>query len=231
MVFTQDGRYYFHDTVEGYSKWRPPEHLLEYLLEMPPEKLANLFNRDEEYVVEQFGEIEMLSEEDYIVPSESESEEPDIPPETTTTKSDTIKKMTQEEQLAAVEGFKEMLLDSNIDAFQQWSTISSSLSEDPRFQAVQSEKERRAIFESMCPQLAEKSRAARKQRMETAERSWKSILEDLTLVSAPSTWTEFSRHVKREAWYKLLDQKRMEREYRERLKDLSARSRVYQIPK
>ncbi|PJF17559.1 hypothetical protein PSACC_02673 [Paramicrosporidium saccamoebae] len=275
------GKYFFHDTVEGCSKYQPPEHLLEYLLELAPEKLDSLFDPDKEYILDgETFQTEYLSEEDYIVPSDEDTVLDEMAPrdgsgglnEMTPREESTmldkmaprdestafdemsprdkeiqdptsqarqierpvktlVKKLNAEEHQAAVENYNQMLMDSNIDPFQSWDIISNKLSSDPRFSGISNAKERRSLFDAACPALAEGTRERRRQRLEAAEDAWKAALEGLTLATAPTTWTEYSRHIRQEEWFRLLDSKKMEREYRDRLRDLVDRSRVYQIPR
>jgi hypothetical protein len=241
LVFTADGKYFFHDTVEGCSKYQPPEHLLEYLLELAPEKLDSLFDPEKEYVLDgETFQTEYLSEEDYIVPSDEALEEIIEEKDTlepaeqlvlTHQVKAGVKKLNAEEYQTATENYNQMLMDSEIDPFQSWNSILSKLSSDPRFNEIPSAKERRALFDAACPALAERARERRRQRLDTAEDAWRTALDGLTLATAPTTWTEYSRHIRQEEWFRLLDSKKMEREYRDRLRDLVERSRVYQIPR
>lgn len=242
--------------MEGCSKYQPPDHLLEYLLELAPEKLDSLFDPEKEYVLDgETFQTEYLSEEDYTVPSDEELEEmmgeedvqeptgPKRPSEPTkqdepTEQKETahqvkthVKKLNADEYRMATENYNQMLMDSDIDPFQSWDVISLKLSSDPRFNEIPSAKERRILFDVACPALAERARERRRQRLDTAEDAWRTALDGLTLATAPTTWTEYSRHIRQEEWFRLLDSKKMEREYRDRLRDLVERSRVYQIPR
>lgn len=244
LVFTQHGRYFFYDTVDKCSKWRAPEHLLGYLADLPEARRALLFDPtssfepetvpapqeweeptseyEEDYVVEEAplggggGEGELVAEETSCAP------EPSARPHWT----------SREEHASAIGGFRELLLQTpEVDPFMAWSTLSTRLAADARWQAIPTDRERKALFDELCPQLAERARHQRRQRMEEAAAAWNETLAQLTLASAPPTWVEFSRTVRGQPWFRLMDGKQMEKEYRARLAHLRTRSIVYQIPK
>lgn len=247
--------------------WRPPPHLLEYLQELPPGRLEDLFNPETPWEVEElakggFSEQEPDEDEpdedepDYIC---TDDDEPDREPvlaevlEAQPTSDSTAKEPSPpslaasrladparprrpppdpEVQQRAAEAFKQIFLDLNdLDPFASWDSIRERASADPRFQAIPTERERKALFESLCPVLAERARRNREARKLEAEQQWDEILGQLTLARAPATWTEFSRSIKKQDFYRLLDTKVMERQYRDRVAHLRSRSTVYQIPK
>lgn len=229
------------------AKWRPPEHLLEYLLELPPDQLALLFDPHAEYSLKVVDAVlYSSSEEDYIV-SEREDEQEEqvspeystpIPPENTVNTATVPPQVSKEPRMdpeahrIAVEAFGVMLRErEDLDPFQSWEMLKQHLSKDPRFQAIPTDRERKSIFDSICPELAERARKAREGQQAAAKATWKEILRTLMLANTPATWTEFSRRVKKEPWYRHLDPKAMEKEYRARLIELRDRSIVYQIPK
>lgn len=256
LVFTTQGRYFFFDTVEGDSVWRPPSHLLEYLQELPPSRLEDLFDPEAPWEVDGGQEPEE-DEPDYIC-TDNDGPDRDLDPAEAleaqlTTDDDTPKAPSPpslatprlpdparprrpppdpEAQQRAAEAFKQIFLDlEDLDPFASWDSIRERAAADPRFQAIPTERERKALFESLCPVLAERARKIRERRKLEAEQQWDEILGQLTLARAPATWTEFSRSIKKQAFYRLLDTKAMERQYRERVAHLRSRSTVYQIPK
>lgn len=262
LVFTTHGRYFFFDTVEGGSVWRPPSHLLEYLQELPPSRLENLFDSETLWKVEglagegfhgELDEQELADEPDYICPSDNDQDresdsiealEPQHASEgaltepslTTARPPDPAKPRRPppdpEAQQRAIEAFKQIFLDlEDLDPFASWDSIRERAAADLRFQGIPTERERKALFESLCPVLAERARKIREARKLEAEQQWDEILSQLTLARAPATWTEFSRGIKKQPFYRLLDPKIMERQYRDRVAHLRARSTVYQIPK
>lgn len=234
---------------------KAPEALCEYLVGLSKERLQRLYDRDADYdpyeagvgnLAQEEGEEEEEEEEDNVEGQDEETtndleqepinysdEEDYIVEEDDYNQKVEIKRprMAPEEHSIAVEKFKEMLLErEDLDPFKAWESISTQLSGDPRFQAIATDKERRSLFESLCPELAGRARIAREKLQSQAEEEWKDTLERLTLAHAPATWTEYSRRIRKETWYKLLNPKKMEKEYRARLSELRTRSMVYQIP-
>jgi hypothetical protein len=237
LVFTKLGRYYFHDTVEGLAKWQPPEHLLEYLLDMPHERRDLLFNPHREYIIEEAFEASP-SEDEYIVEEEEEEQneeeekdggetEPVYQPPTSLREP----RQDPEGHRVAVESFRQFLLSSQLDPFQSWDNIKQTLSADPSYHGIRTERERKLIFDSVCPILVERFRKIRDAKREKAEQQWQETLCALTLVKAPITWTEYNRQIRKESFYQLLNPKAMEKQYRVRLAELRSQSTVYQIPR
>lgn len=132
---------------------------------------------------------------------------------------------------AAVAAFTAMLRERAIDPFQPWDRIAEGLRDEPAFATVGSAKERAALFAALCPELVEGARAGRQARLKEAQEAWAAKLASLTdAARLPATWTEFSRTLKRTApWFKLLEPKTMEREYRARLQELRTRAIVYNV--
>lgn len=260
LVFTRKGRYFFYDSVDECSHWSPPDHLLEYLLDLSAEKLALLFNPFEEYIVEQpqyandYHDMEGQSqdeyeyEDDYDYGYEAETEtkslheedsgQPRSSEQSTSVRFEGTPRVKNvrplkhiEEHQVAIENFKQMLIEKkDLDPFQSWEKLAALFHLDPRFQAIKTEKEQRSIFDSICPQLAEIARRLRESKQALAIESWKERLDKLTLALAPGTWTEFSKQLKKEPWFRHLNPKTMEKEYRNRVSELRTRSLVYQIP-
>lgn len=216
-----------------------PQYAQDHVMEEEEEEPDYVVETESEHE----GELVVEREGDYkgelVVETESSHEEADPLASNEGSSSVVAERMSAagtkrdpEEHQLAVENFRQLLLDrEDLDPFQAWERLSSSLAADSRFQAIRSERERRTIFESICPQLAERARKKREAQHLQATEAWKGILERLTLAHAPATWTEFSRHVKKEPWFRLLNPKTLEREYRTRLAELRTRSAVYQIPK
>lgn len=257
LVFTQSGRYFFHDTVDRCSKWRAPEHLLEYLADLSEERRALLFDPKSNFEPETVSELQEHEEsppidyeEDYIVeeassPGEVDEDQEDyilreekMPTEEASVSAQPLSSKksqhwsSREEHVLAINRFKDILLNTpNIDPFMSWSALTAQLSSDARWQAIPTDRERKSLFDELCPQLAERARQQRHQQMEEAINAWNETLVHLTLTTAPPTWVEFNRTIKAQPWFKLMDARRMEKEYRSRLAYLRTRSIVYQIPK
>lgn len=253
LVFTRSGRYFFHDTVDRYSKWRAPDHLLEYLASLSEERRALLFDPKSNFEPETVSELQeheepsIEYEEDYIVEEASSDgdsggdqedyivEDETIPIGEASTSAQPSPKpqwSSKEEHTLAITRFRDLLLNTpKVDPFMPWSILSAQLSTDARWQAIPTDRERKALFDGLCPQLAERARQQRRQQMEEATTAWSETLAHLTLATAPPTWVEFSRTIKSKPWFKLMDAKLMEKEYRSRLAYLRTRSIVYQIPK
>lgn len=119
----------------------------------------------------------------------------------------------------------------NIDPFRPWSETSKELEAEPDFHAIASAKERESLFAVLCPELAERVRLERQQKLQEAQDAWKDLLGTMTdAKKLPATWTEYSRHLKKTAlWYKLLDAKEMEVQYRAKLKELRERAITYNV--
>lgn len=237
--------------------WTPPRHLLHYIQDLPAERVEALFDphaapedtdgdecehaeHDEDYEVEAEAEADRERDKDYEVEAEAEAEKgrnENVSAQNRQTERGALdgeerQKRGAAEQLEAAARFEEMLREkSTLNPFQDWATIRTTLAGDARFEGVRSEKARIAIFDRMCPELAERARSMRRQQVAAAEAAWAACLADLRWATAPATWTEFSRTVRKHPWFRHLDGKRMEKEYRAHLASLRDRSIVYQIPK
>ena len=147
-------------------------------------------------------------------------------------KTSTRSKPPSEEHTRAVEAFKEMLLESpHVSPYKDWSEIEVHLQDDPRFTAIAGKKERMAIFDTVCPILAEHHAKTRSQRHIAAQESWERVLEAVGQAVQPGrvdpSWTELSRAIRREPWFRLLDSKQMERQLRDRIAKERQRKRIF----
>ena len=237
LVFTRSGKYFFHDTIEKISKWKPSENLFEYLQQLPNDKIQSLFDPENEYVPEDENserdeDLEKVCEEYFEGKDGLEKDGSMEVHQARQNKAKTEKIWSsKKEHEQAIENFKSLLRNFNFDPFSSWSDICMQLAEEPLYQAIPTDKERKSIFDDLCPELTKLARNRRMGQIDEAQRSWKNLLHNLTLYTASSSWVEFSRGIKKECWYKLLDNKMMEKEYRARLDDLRTRNIIYQIPK
>jgi hypothetical protein len=87
------------------------------------------------------------------------------------------------------------------------------------------------LFAVLCPELAERVRSVRQQKLQEAQDAWKGLLGTMTdAKKLPATWTEYSRQLKKTApWFKLLDAKVMEVQYRAKLKELREQAITYNV--
>jgi hypothetical protein len=118
-----------------------------------------------------------------------------------------------------------------LDPFKPWEThLAPLLASHPDFQAIPTAKERAQLFASISTELAEKSREERKAKLLEAKETWISIVNSITdLKGVPQTWTEYSKAIRGKDWYKLLDPKIMEKEWRSRINELKARQVSYNV--
>lgn len=138
---------------------------------------------------------------------------------------------TEEEKKAKALEFTNMLLDKCIDPFRPWVQIIEELKAEPAFLAVASAKDREALFLLASPELAERTRQNRRGHLEKAKEEWAATLAAMTdLAKLPPTWTEYSRQLRKAApWFRLLDAREMEKQYRVKLKHLKDVAVTYNV--
>lgn len=255
MVFTQRGRYFFFDTDSKEASWTPSEELLERLKSLPEHVIQALFDPDcdedilavmmadqgdsqaeeDEYECEDMdGDLnddEGSEEIEYDLEEEMEEKDDEIQVETETIKQSVDPSVREEEHQRRITAFIGLLMEKSVDPFRPWSLISQELSMESAFQAITSPKERESIFAAVSPELAERARGDKQQKLAEAKRAWQELLNAMTDIGKlPQTWTEYSRQLKRSVdWFKLLDHREMEKQYRAKLKDLRDRAITYNI--
>lgn len=181
----------------------------------------------EEQVEFEFGEEETVEYEYDLEEEQGTGEQPSV----ASVKAHISPEEAAAQQKARVTAFMTLLRSRNIDPFKPWSETSKELENEPEFQAITSAREREALFAALCPELAERVRSERQQRLQEAQEAWKNLLATMTDVKKlPATWTEYSRSLKKSApWYKLLDAKEMEVQYRAKLKELRDLAVTYNV--
>lgn len=129
-----------------------------------------------------------------------------------------------------MEEFKNMILEKeDLDPFLSWDKIVDIFKDDPRFNLIVSDKKRQTIFNSLTFILVEKYHKIKRTRIQTAKITFNDWLIELVKrkIKRPETWTEASREIKREEWYKLLDPREMEKEFHIRLTMAKSNEQVY----
>lgn len=229
LVFTSRGRYFFFDTAQKKAVWEPPADLLDKLKALPEHILFALFDPYNTEDDVEFGEPKEDAVEYEIVDDEEASGQGDKEktPMKSTTPSFIIDHKTR------VTNFLALLRNPPVplDPFKPWeSHLAPLLATHPDFQAIPSAKERAQLFASISTELAEKSREERKAKLLEAKETWISIVNSITdLKGVPQTWTEYSKAIRGKDWYKLLDPKIMEKEWRSRINELKARQVSYNV--
>lgn len=186
---------------------------------------------DDEVVEEEEEQVEFEFEEEETVEYEFDLDDN----EQTIEQPIKIVQVSPEEAAAQhqekITAFMNLLRSRNIDPFKPWAETSKELEGEPDFQAVTSAKEREALFAVLCPELADRVRSQRQNKLKEAQDAWKNLLASMTDVKKlPTTWTEYSRHLKKSApWYKTLDAKEMEVQYRAKLQELRDAAVTYNV--
>lgn len=246
LVFTQTGKYFFFDSIKKRSHWGLESRELEDLLKSLPEHvLQALFDPD----VEEDVLASLLAVDGYCAESESDDVDYELDeniydkdePETFESEeilsqgpsheAPHIETISEEEHQRRIANFIALLKNKRVDPFKPWDKISEDLQHEPDFQAIASAKERANLFAMISPELVEVIRSERSSSLDQAKESWRSLLESMDdLSKIPSTWTEYSRQLKKTApWFKLLDSRSMEKDYRARINTLRQQNIRYNV--
>jgi len=129
-----------------------------------------------------------------------------------------------------VEEFKSMILErEDLDPFLSWDKITEIFKNDSRFNLIASDKKRQAIFNSITAILVDRYHKNKRENIQTAKVLFDDWLSELIKrkIKRPETWTEASREIKKQEWYKLLDPKEMEREFHSKLRMIKSNEQVY----
>lgn len=221
IVFTKLGKYFFHNPSLKQRSWIPPDSVLKVLNEkMSPLGKEMFFDPfcEEEILIFSSSEAENDQDsesKDGIQESESESEtqtECKISLNNISYSKSKSEPTVSKEQVE--QEYKELLVNESIDPFAQWSSITEKLSSFPQFNAVSSEKRRQEIFEQVCPLLIVKKREEKSKLLCEAKTWWNDLNK-----SAGKSWLEFSKNIKSDKRFALLDQKECEKQYKAQLKN------------
>ena len=98
----------------------------------------------------------------------------------------------------------------------------------PEFVKIHSLKAKFKLFTEVCPILTERHRERKQKLLEDSWTLYFSFMDSLFKKTfVPNSWIEVSRLIKKEPWFKILNQKEMEKIFRERLADHIKHSTVY----
>jgi len=223
IAFTRQGRYFFYRLhPEVVRSWLPPSDLLKHLKEkFNAEQLKILFDPfdDGEVFLEEEeaeGDGEGEGEEEDEEGKEEEGDKVDLAESGKASNNNNASiHISRPKQADHEAELKELLLthEPPIDPFAPWSRISATLSQNPLFTAVPSDKKRQEIFNTMCPRLVDRYRAA-KSLATAAAVAW--FTAQLQTAAASTTWTQFLQKVKGDPHFALLDVKECEKKFKSR---------------
>lgn len=226
LVFTKKGKYFFFNSTEKRACWEPPSDLLDKLTKLPEHILFSLFdpfNDDEDH---DYGPENSVEEVEYEIVEDNEDEIEQQQEQVT-------KPIILGDHKTRVNNFLCLLRNPPVplDPFKPWeSHLAPLLESHPDFQAIPSAKERAQLFASISSELAQKAREERQARLVQAKKTWIDLVNSIVdLKGVPQTWTEYCKSIRSKDWYKLLDAKLMEKEWRSRINELKSRQISYNV--
>lgn len=129
--------------------------------------------------------------------------------------------------------FTEMLREKKVSSFSTWELELPKFADDPRYSAISSVKEKKALFEEYCKNRVQEEKAEKLRQLENARERFQQLIADglkAHTISIKTSFDEFQRKFKNDPRLKLVDPKEREALFKDSVsgvKDKEVESRSF----